>query len=908
MGLNSKKFFPDKITWFRLPEFIKNLFEAEPDNTAEKLLAFDSEGNPVTVEKSSISGGSGADDQVAAEVPYDNTTSGLTATDTQAAIDELASGSGTDDQIAAEVPVTPIGNLASTNVQSALEELQNDIDVLGQGTGLLPTGQLLVTTQLETSGDPLSLEVLVSDENGDIVETALTDPTTGQATFTLFVGIYSVTIVAPNYEIPVLQNIIDNDPSNNITCFIDQNGEEICVERVGNTLNNVDIGLVQAEVLAIASVDSPPVLNSVLINGGDAQTGNSELTITLDTVGLVDEFRISTSPAFTGASYQPYTSNEIPFVFDFITDTSVTIYVQLRNVVGESSVESDSIDLINAFERSDNSVRYRTLQAAITALETDSIELTEDVTITAVAPVTDTNFGQRFLAEIRDFNQNSDFALTIEGNDNLTVDAGTGGGFLIRNSSNIIFQNIDFVNVASLQEVSFPEQLAGIVALGEIGNEIKSLVVQNCTFNGEFTRPDGSTVNGRYGIVAKNAGNVTINSTNFRNFGVFNMELEVIDAVSINEVNITEADVIVGVISQPCLVEVVGVGYCEIINSNFDAENADTINILTNVERFYARGSKFNNCKGEAFRCANTVELQEFTLESCEVINNLRSPRFSFTRQVSVFDSVTELNVYNCTMELRSPYGSTFFSRIFQVLGSVGTFRNFNNIYEFNFPEFTNNSAEGRMFNSPSLGVLEADYNYYVDNINPDNGNIRNLMYDVQGDDSPLTLRRVQNITDSQLTTNEQNSHLIVNDGSLYTVRFSQLNPAVALPSHGINAAVLPKADVNNQVFDNVRGAYSQTPTDLPVLTDFGFDLLNTFNGDTFDETDNPVVAFSTNLLLFNPEVNVKSRAFKWTLSSTTDTVVLYGSTVAARVLSELDGNGDYTVDNTYDVELTSLI
>ncbi len=44
--------------------------EAKPDNSAELLLAFDSEGNPVTVDKATI-GGTG--DQTAAEVPYDNT-------------------------------------------------------------------------------------------------------------------------------------------------------------------------------------------------------------------------------------------------------------------------------------------------------------------------------------------------------------------------------------------------------------------------------------------------------------------------------------------------------------------------------------------------------------------------------------------------------------------------------------------------------------------------------------------------------------------------------------------------------------------------------------------------------------------------------------------------------------------
>ncbi|MBT8439755.1 MAG: hypothetical protein KJO91_08510, partial [Gammaproteobacteria bacterium] len=100
----------------------------------------------------------GTDDQTAAEVTYDNTTSGLTAVDVQAAIDEVAAGStddqnisgsalagtnltigiengasevvdlsslvGTDDQIANEVNITDAGgNFTSTEVEGALAEL-----------------------------------------------------------------------------------------------------------------------------------------------------------------------------------------------------------------------------------------------------------------------------------------------------------------------------------------------------------------------------------------------------------------------------------------------------------------------------------------------------------------------------------------------------------------------------------------------------------------------------------------------------------------------------------------------------------------------------------------------------------------------------------------------------------------
>lgn len=83
------------------------------------------------------------DDQIAIEVPYTNTTSGLVATEVQSAIDEVDSrldtaetkllgieSGATADQIASEVPVTPTGNIESNNVQTALEELQTDIDTI----------------------------------------------------------------------------------------------------------------------------------------------------------------------------------------------------------------------------------------------------------------------------------------------------------------------------------------------------------------------------------------------------------------------------------------------------------------------------------------------------------------------------------------------------------------------------------------------------------------------------------------------------------------------------------------------------------------------------------------------------------------------------------------------------------
>lgn len=119
----------------------------------------------------------GTDNQNAAEVPFDNTTSGLVATNTQAAIDELATSGlvdtddqdlslsgttlqitdgasvdlspiipagGTDDQNAVEVPYdNAISGLAATDTQTAIDELAAGGLTDTDDQGLILTGDVL---------------------------------------------------------------------------------------------------------------------------------------------------------------------------------------------------------------------------------------------------------------------------------------------------------------------------------------------------------------------------------------------------------------------------------------------------------------------------------------------------------------------------------------------------------------------------------------------------------------------------------------------------------------------------------------------------------------------------------------------------------------------------------------------
>ncbi|MEA3280756.1 MAG: hypothetical protein U9Q38_09195 [Thermodesulfobacteriota bacterium] len=131
---------------------IKALYEAELDTNAltdvraAKVDATTLGGKGITDAYTKVEVDAIADAQNEAnEISYVNTTSGLTATDTQAAIDEVEDRldtaeskltgvevGATADQLASEVPVTAVGNLAATDVQAGLEELQADVDRIDQ--------------------------------------------------------------------------------------------------------------------------------------------------------------------------------------------------------------------------------------------------------------------------------------------------------------------------------------------------------------------------------------------------------------------------------------------------------------------------------------------------------------------------------------------------------------------------------------------------------------------------------------------------------------------------------------------------------------------------------------------------------------------------------------------------------
>ena len=81
------------------------------------------------------------------EIVYDNTTSGLTATNVQSAIDEVVSGVGSLDGSDIAYDGTTSG-LSATNVQSAIDEIDGDVDTLKTFNSNIPDGYLFMGREM----------------------------------------------------------------------------------------------------------------------------------------------------------------------------------------------------------------------------------------------------------------------------------------------------------------------------------------------------------------------------------------------------------------------------------------------------------------------------------------------------------------------------------------------------------------------------------------------------------------------------------------------------------------------------------------------------------------------------------------------------------------------------------------
>ena len=222
------------------------------------------------------------------------------------------------------------------------------------------------------------------------------------------------------------------------------------------------------------------------------------------------------------------------YIFENL-DTDHTMYVWME----EQLIQTDTDFLI----RSDKpSVYYSGLGECIAAIKEDYPDkLTKDIMISCVKKATEVRGSQRnstygiWTSTLTDWNKDSLYTLTINGNGLYTINCKWLGGLLFENVDNVFIKGISMLNYCNFSGAASPEELAAImVRSNDATGKVKNVALHNCKFNGYYTDSSGKQWHTWYCLRLKNVSNALIDSCNFDRASSVVVYMNGIDSAEIN--------------------------------------------------------------------------------------------------------------------------------------------------------------------------------------------------------------------------------------------------------------------------------------------------------------------------------------------------------------------------------------
>lgn len=435
----------------------------------------------------------------ASEISYNNATSGLTATNVQSAIDEVEGRldtaqtniaanatnlsnhiSSTTAHSAANITNTPSGNLAATNVQAALNELQSDVDTRATSTALSNhasttsgthgvTGNIVGTTDSQT----LSNKSLVDTTTAIVDATDNTkkikfdsNGATGTDTIIRSSSTVGRVLVLPDADGTLLvdsasQNLSNKnflDSSTNIVDFTDntkklnfdvQGTTGVTTTIISNSTSNQALTLPDAtDTIAVLSAPQTMSNKTFIAN-------NSTFANITDTT---KKFRLLVSPSSTTNTLTTFTSNSTAAqnfnLPDLNADTLVSDSVVSANAtqtLTKKTIDADQNTITN-IENADIKAGANIARSKLATGATNKLVANDGVT-GALSDVTDISLGTNSLV------LSNTRHLEIQASDDSTT-TGTNATLASFTAGAIRLTNASLVSIANIPAAPNGQQLA----------------------------------------------------------------------------------------------------------------------------------------------------------------------------------------------------------------------------------------------------------------------------------------------------------------------------------------------------------------------------------------------------------------------------------------------------------------
>lgn len=356
-----------------------------------------------------------------------------------------------------------------------------------------------------------------------------------------------------------------------------------------------------------------------------------------------------------------------------------TMYVWIEEML----VQTDTDFLI----RSDKpSVYYSGLGECIAALKEDYPDrLTKDIMISCVKKATEVRGSQWnstfgiWTSTLLDWNKDSIYTLTINGNGLYTINCKWLGGLLFENVDNVFIKGISMLNYCNFSGAASPEELAAImVRSNDDTDKVKNVALHNCKFNGYYANSSGTQAHTWYCLRFKNVANIVLDSCNLDRAGAVAVYMNGIASAEINR-SYLQADYYInaaGIGHSSVLAFTGNNAYLKLADNTIDGTGMIEYTCsIGDVSEFDLVRNTIKNCAGQPFSISG--DMRRFNIKSNLFHSNITGGQYAYVRRIFGCSNIKELNVGNNTVYFNGEFSASqeFLSGNFERLV------NYNNIF-----------------------------------------------------------------------------------------------------------------------------------------------------------------------------------------------------------------------------------
>lgn len=497
-------------------------------------------------------------------------------------------------------------------------------------------------------------------------------------------------------------------------------------------------------------------------------------------------------------------------------------------------------------------------------------------------------------AEMKEWNQETSYVLTIDGTDKCTLDGRGFGGIHIQECSNLIFRNITFRNFNTYEGVYAPEEPACIYAVNISKRKpCRNLYLENITIKGQSTKSPASIFRTRYGITVKNYENVYLHNIKMSQVVVQPIAISDAQTIYASKIKFSESVMQSEVIGHPSIMYLgateVHVLDCDIDGSNYN----ETAISIGNVKRFFFERNHVFKTRGPVLGVSNELGVDKILIADNHLHDNMMMPKYGWDCTWLSISNTKEFVFSNNTVVFSSSYYQEFLMRSATDFAKLV---NVNNIF------IRKNSQNHGIFLVNAIGELVSGNNIY---------NKEGLLYSTSSD-SPVYFpgNSQGNLAYIQTQGHESGTEQITDGKTILMTDRPCLLPELA-ETHKSMVGYVQELDYKYQTnvpkncsigCDN----YFSTAFDETSDVTNGYDGINYISGGTFNSNKQYAMPSGQTLVLLDKSKN-RDKFTKFIISKHNDAtgkIIALGKLTSLAIHPVVDENGEYVADQLYDVEI----